>query len=132
MEMDCNLTVLGEFIQALSMCLRKNPLKQIMVCFPFTKITLYRPLRVLGAFLVQGKSLRPGSGRGAPDPAFPLLFQANPESRTLCRRFPESRFFFRKNSFAKGLILYKLMNLRCRSARLVVTLILRVLWAKWN
>jgi len=58
MEMDCNLTVLGEFIQALSMCLRKNPLKQIMVCFPFTKITLYRPLRVLGAFLVQGKSLR--------------------------------------------------------------------------
>ena len=35
-----------------------------------------------------------GSGRGGPDPAFPLLFQVNPESRTFCRRFPESRFFF--------------------------------------
>ena len=39
-----------------------------------------------------------GSGRGGPDPAFPLLFQVNPES------LPNPVFSFRKNSFTKGLI----------------------------
>ena len=41
---------------------------------------------------------------GGPDPAFPLLFHANPASRTFCHRFPESRFSFLRNSFKKGLI----------------------------
>ena len=38
-------------------------------------------------------------GVGGPDPAFPLLFHANPASRTFCHRFPDSRFSFLKNSY---------------------------------
>ena len=36
-----------------------------------------------------------GSGRGAPDPAFLLLFHEKPASHTVFRHYPESHFFKR-------------------------------------
>jgi len=37
-----------------------------------------------------------GSGRGAPDPAFPLLFHENPASRTFFIALPNFVFSFQK------------------------------------
>ena len=49
--------------------------------------------------------------KGGPDPAFPLLFNENPESRTFFHRYPESRFFFPKKYIKKSFP-QKLINLR--------------------
>ena len=64
---------------------------------------------VLGDFLFNGRrdvcvkpvrdlqtSHRPGSGRGGPDPAFPLLFHENPASRTFFIAIPNFVFSFPK------------------------------------
>ena len=58
-------------------------------------------LRVIGKNVWSGhlgghqtSSPSTGSGRGGPDPAFPLLFLQNPASRDFFLRFPEYHFWY--------------------------------------